>query len=283
MSSEITPQVLKALLASEPAPVVIHVLPEEDFQEAHLPSARCFCVYESAFIPKMAEAYPNKSTALVVYGSGDTTIEAETAVAKLNAAGYFNVKSLTGGLRGWKEAGGGIDGTGPCPTPPLTGTYSANLAKSVIYWTGRNLFNHHHGSITLSNGAVELRNDKIVSTRFTVDMNSITCEDLKDSAMNAALIGHLKSNDFFDVSQHPSAEFVATAVDPLPACTPGSNTHQVAGQFQLRAEFDFDRTLWGAVYGSGKFFAKLAQHVVNDLVHLHLKIHLEPVGGTHNT
>jgi hypothetical protein len=35
---------------------------------------------------------------------------------------------------------------------------------------------------------------------------------------------------------------------------------------------DFDRTQWGSIYGSGKFFSRLGQHVVNDVIHLHLKI-----------
>ena len=35
---------------------------------------------------------------------------------------------------------------------------------------------------------------------------------------------------------------------------------------------DLDRTQWGSIYGSGKFFARLGQHVVNDLIHLHLKV-----------
>jgi hypothetical protein len=125
------------------------------------------------------------------------------------------------------------------------------------------------------------------------------CADLADAALNAGLIGHLKSDDFFAVNEYPTAEFKTTAVTPIAACTNGTTTHQVEGQFTLRgkthpltfpalvakgpdgsltlqAEFDFDRTLWGAVYGSGKFFAKLAQHVVNDLVHLHIKLRFEP-------
>jgi hypothetical protein len=39
---------------------------------------------------------------------------------------------------------------------------------------------------------------------------------------------------------------------------------------------EFDRTLWGSEYGSGKLFARLGQHLVNDFVHLHLKIVTAP-------
>jgi hypothetical protein len=30
-------------------------------------------------------------------------------------------------------------------------------------------------------------------------------------------------------------------------------------------------TLWGAIYGSAKFFGGLGQHLVNDVVHVYLK------------
>jgi hypothetical protein len=43
-----------------------------------------------------------------------------------------------------------------------------------------------------------------------------------------------------------------------------------------QAEVSIDRTRWGVVYGSGKFFARLAHHVVNDEVQLHLKLFLLP-------
>jgi hypothetical protein len=40
----------------------------------------------------------------------------------------------------------------------------------------------------------------------------------------------------------------------------------------IQAQLDIDRTLWGAVYGSSKFFGRLGQHLVNDVVHLFLKM-----------
>ena len=48
------------------------------------------------------------------------------------------------------------------------------------------------------------------------------------------------------------------------------------GIYVAQATLDFDRTLWGSLYGSGKFFARLGQHVVNDLIHLQLKVVTRP-------
>jgi polyisoprenoid-binding protein YceI len=126
-------------------------------------------------------------------------------------------------------------------------------------------------------------------------MTSLGCFDLTDSALNRALLGHLQSEDFFAVDRFPTAEFVFERVDPLPDATPGSPNYRVAGSLTLRgitapvdfsavigprpeggqiaqAQLDIDRTRWGVLYGSGRFFARLGGHLVNDLVHLQLKI-----------
>ena len=299
MNAPINIDSLRQLLASSSPPTLIHLLPDEDFAEAHLPGARCFCVYESAFVSKIDEAFPDKAVPLVVYGRSDATFEAGAAVTKLHKAGYTNVTQLSGGLKAWRDAGGIVEGSGVREEAPLNGTYALDTARSAIYWTGRNLFNHHHGTVSPASGVVKVIGGQLASAKFTIDMQSLTCADLVEPALNAALIAHLKSDDFFAVHEHPTAEFKATAVTPIPACTDGSANQVIQGLFTLRgvaqplefpaliakapdgsltaqAEFDLDRTRWGAIYGSGKFFARLMHHVVNDLVHLHLKLRFEP-------
>ena len=39
-----------------------------------------------------------------------------------------------------------------------------------------------------------------------------------------------------------------------------------------------DRTEFGSHYGSGKLFRFLGKHIVNDHIHLHVKIHAERQG-----
>ena len=48
-----------------------------------------------------------------------------------------------------------------------------------------------------------------------------------------------------------------------------------AGRLTGQAQIELDRTEFGSIYGSGKFFRFLGMHVVNDHVQLHLKIHAE--------
>jgi hypothetical protein len=40
-----------------------------------------------------------------------------------------------------------------------------------------------------------------------------------------------------------------------------------------QAQFEIDRTQFGSHYGSGRLFAFLGKHVVNDHIHLHVKLH----------
>jgi hypothetical protein len=46
---------------------------------------------------------------------------------------------------------------------------------------------------------------------------------------------------------------------------------RITGQGVLQ----LDRTEYGSQYGSGKLFRFLGKHIVNDHVHLHVKIHAE--------
>lgn len=290
---------LSAVLKGSQPPLLIHVLPPEHFTARRIPGARNACVYEVAFLGNVKEFAPDPAQAIVVYGEGTPSKDSEEAARQLKAAGYINVTDFRGGLREWVANGFPVEGDGSLPTGvKLDGTFAVDTKTSVIRWTGRNLFNFHHGHLALSDGKVVFSGDRAISASFTIDMNSIACEDLTDPGYNAMLIRHLRTTDFFDVENHPTATFESTRIEPLSGATDGSPTHRVTGLFTLRgkseeitfpvliasadadhataqAVLEIDRTRWGSIYGSGKFFAYLCKHVVNDLVALHLKIQLE--------
>ena len=220
---------------------------------------------------------------------------------KLRAAGCAQVQSFDGGIAEWRAAGLPLEGDGYLPQPPVPdGTFLLDTAQSVIRWTGRNLFNHHSGTVKLAAGEIILRQGQLASARFTVDMTSIANEDISDSAMNALLIAHLRTADFFDTEHHPTAQFTAEAAEKIGACTDGTPNFLLRGTFTLRGisrplEFPvlialdgprltgqgvltLDRTEFGSHYGSGKLFRFLGKHIVNDHIHLHVKIHAEREG-----
>ena len=237
---------------------------------------------------------------LVVYGAVEGSLDAVTVAETLRALGFTHVETFDAGLAAWQSAGLPLEGTGQLPQPPVcTGTYAVDTKESVIRWAGRNLFNDHHGIVRLADDEIRIEKSRLTSARFTIDMTSIACEDIADSAMNAMLIAHLRNTDFFDTAQHPTAEFVATAAERIDPCTEGTPNHILRGTCILRGirqppEFpvliatrddgqhltgqgvlSLDRTAHGSQYGSGKLFRFLGPHIVNDHIHLHLKIHAE--------
>lgn len=289
---------LRKLLASTSPPILIEVLPPEIFAARRIPGSRSACVYEVSF-PDQVAAIAKKDDQLVVYGAGSGSRDAEVAVEKLAALGYANVEAFTGGLDAWTDAGLPLENDAELPaTPAPEGTYRVDARESVIRWTGRNLFNHHSGTVSLADGEIVVHGGELISARFTVVMDSVACEDITDPAMNRLLIDHLRSDDFFDVVHHPEATFMARSAMPLPESTEGSPTHLLRGDFTLRGitrtlafpiqvasldgirltaqgTLDLDRTEFGSIYGSGKFFRFLGKHLVNDIIHLHLKLHAD--------
>ena len=296
-------QELQTLLQSAHPPALLHVLPGEVFTARRIPGSRNACVYETAFLEQVKALGLDPAGALVVYGAGGRSLDAATAAEKLRGAGYADVREFAGGLEEWQAAGGALEGSGELPEAPVPdGAYTVDAALSVIRWTGRNLFNHHSGTVRLREGEIRVRQGELGSGRFTIDMATIACEDLGDPALNAMLLAHLRTGDFFDVERHPTAEFVAESAERIATCTDGTPNFVLRGTFTLRGvsrplEFpvliaakdegrhltgqgvlEIDRTEYGSQYGSGKLFRFLGQHVVNDLVHLHVKVVAEQEG-----
>ena len=296
MSPIITRAELQDLLIAAQPPVLVHVLTPEHFAQSRLPSARNVCIYETAFLEKVGELGLNPSTPIVVYGEGAPYLDSEVAAGRLRDAGYQNVSDFRGGLREWRSAGLPIEGSGLAPVPDINSRFTVDTDKSIIRWTGRNLFNHHEGTVRLASGWIEISDNRVTGAEFIIDMLSIACSDLTDSAYNAMLLRHLAHDDFFATGEHPTARFILHSSEPIPEATDGTPNHMLKGAFTLRgitrdltfpaviaaadadhvsgqALIQIDRTDFGSRYGSGKFFAFLGQHVVNDHIDLHLKIH----------
>lgn len=293
----LTASQLRAYLACSPPPLLLHVLPEEHFAARRIAGAANACSYESTFQDKVRELAPEPATPIIVYGEGAPSLDSTDAAAKLTLAGYSDVMDFRGGLGEWEAAGLPLEGEAPLPTAPVpNGAFRIDPGASVIRWTGQNLFNHHEGTLMLADGLLQIRHGQLSSGEFTIDMNSMVCTDLADSSWNTMLINHLRSADFFKVAEHPTARFVITGAAAIADATDGVPNYQITGYLMLRgatreltfpaviatadtshltaqAHLAIDRTQFGSYYGSGRFFTFLGKHVVNDHIHLHLKIH----------
>jgi len=290
-------QQLHSLLSSADRPALIHVLPPEIFAQQRIADSLNACVFEVTFLTTVAELAPDKSRRIIVYGAGNGSLDAKVAQEKLSEAGYLSVEMLDGGLAEWKSANLPLEGDPAVPlSPEADGHFAVDPTLSVIRWTGRNLFNHHAGTLRLQSGTIQLQNGQLADARFVIDMESIACEDIPDAAINAVLISHLKNADFFKTSKYPTAAFLSQRAEPIAEASEGSPNFLLHGALSLRGitkevafpivvafsdenqltgqgMLDLDRTEFGSTYGSGRFFQFLGKHVVNDHVHLHLKIH----------
>jgi polyisoprenoid-binding protein YceI len=296
---KINPKVLKEWAESGKAFLLVDVLPEEYFNQKHIKDAKNACVYEVAFLDKIKAMNPSASTPIVVYGERDGFMASASAFTKLINAGYSNVFELEGGIEAWEKLESAQTTEKAVYTDPALHQNKQKVKidteKSKITWTGRNLGNLHFGYLQLSNGEIEITDGKIKGGEFTIDMNSIACEDIKDSPMNKMLVEHLLSADFFETARFPQATFKITSAELLKNASPGSPNYKITGDLTMKeitnpitfnavigwnteatffaqAAFEIDRTKWNVMYGSGRFFERLGMHLVNDYITLQLFI-----------
>ncbi|MCM5661631.1 YceI family protein [Galbibacter mesophilus] len=155
-------------------------------------------------------------------------------------------------------------------------TKKVDAEKSEITWKGYKVTGSHVGNVTLKSGELAFDDDKLVGGNFTVDMTTIGSTDL-EGEYKTKLDGHLKSDDFFGVENHPTAKLSFTTVKAT-----GKNSYEVTGDLTIKGEthpvtFDLsvygnkatanvkiDRTKYNVRYGSGSFFDNLGDKTIYD-------------------
>jgi polyisoprenoid-binding protein YceI len=164
-------------------------------------------------------------------------------------------------------------------------SYSVDTKLSTLKWTGKKVAGEHYGTIALKSGSLEVKNDKIVSGTFIIDMNSIVNADLESEEYNAKLVGHLKSDDFFGVKTYPTAKLEITGSTPFKNGEAKVNGKLTIKKITLPVEFTakkndktytatvtVDRTKYNIRYGSGSFFDNLGDNMIYDDFILEVKI-----------
>ena len=280
--------------------ILIDTLTGSHFEKVHLPGARSACVFEVTFLEQIEAIAESKRVPIVLYGSSGRSRDALTAAEKLQREGYENISVLKGGIEAWRARKLELQGDQPDMADPETvlrlddGKYSVDTDQSVIEWCGRNPNNKHFGTVGIKRGEIEV-NASVLSGVFDIDMDSIDNINLKGDDLHPVLTSHLKSDDFFFVNVFPSA--VLTLKEGLPIKTPflsipnyelnatlelrgvkadlafqATVTKTEGGGMAAEAHFDIDRTRWGAIYGSARFFENLGMHLVFDLISFQVKI-----------
>ena len=276
--------------------VLIDVMTPEDYATCHVAGAQNACIYEVVFLERIIEVVPDRDTTLIVYDATGTGKAAEIARDRLLQAGYPQVFILAGGLSAWKDGSLPVAGGAKAAlstSAPDDGTYRIDTGNSRLEWIGRNLYKRHIGQPAVLEGELVITAGVPSAGHLIVDMHSLTNLDLQDANYRAMLIHHLKSDDFFAVDRYPTASLFLTGWEAHPDTSPeapsGIATAELTikgirrpirfpaiaapqqdGSIKIHAAFDIDRTLWGVLYGSCKYFERLGMHLVHDTVSVEL-------------
>ena len=166
--------------------------------------------------------------------------------------------------------------------------FKINTEKSTVYWLGKKITGEHYGFINISSGKMSIENNLITSGSFTIDMNSMTCTDIKDQSMNKKFLGHLKSDDFFGTAEYPSAQLEVISSTELKSnkCTVKGNL-TIKGKTEIIsfevnkvqssfiAKLEIDRSKYNVRYGSTSFFDSLGNRAIDDIFTLEVKLYVD--------
>ena len=165
----------------------------------------------------------------------------------------------------------------------LAAQSTLNTLESSLKWEGKKITGSgHNGSLTFLDSEVKLENGSIMSGVFTVDMTTLTCDDLTADQGKANLEGHLKSDDFFFVEKFNKATLTILSVENSNATgvlTIKDISHPI--EFKLTknkdtysADLVFDRSKYNVKYASGNFFKNLGDKLILDEIELSAQLKL---------
>lgn len=148
--------------------------------------------------------------------------------------------------------------------------------KSKVIWKAYKVTGSHVGTITLKEGSLIFKKDKLIGGKFTIDMTTITNTDL-EGENKQKLEGHLKSDDFFGVKTYPTSTLIFKKVKAI-----GKNSYKVFGNLTIKgitnainfdvsiygkkatASLRVDRAKYNVRYGSTSFFDNLKDKAIYD-------------------
>jgi polyisoprenoid-binding protein YceI len=151
------------------------------------------------------------------------------------------------------------------------------LSTSTLTWTGKAIGKSHSGTLTIQDGDIIISDGDITGS-LVFNMETIASPD------GEGLVGHLKSEDFFETETYPTAQFNITNYTNenlegdliikgitntvgLPV-----SVKSIDGGIMLAGDIVFDRTDWNIQYGSGSFFDDLGDKAIDDDISLEFNV-----------
>ena len=166
-------------------------------------------------------------------------------------------------------------------TKPHVDDVRVNEKSSTIKWIGSKVASSHEGNVNIAKGSLAIDHGTLVGGQIAIDMNSISCTDIKSEDKNKNLVGHLKDEDFFNTKKFPLAVIKITkavkgkgnSYKIIADLTIKGITQPIAFDadvtitglnFLAKASIKIDRTKWDIKYGSGTFIENLGDKMILD-------------------
>lgn len=174
--------------------------------------------------------------------------------------------------------------------PKPNAKFVVNPQQTVLTWNAKKVTGEHSGVVPVAGGTIDLANGTVKGGNFSINLANLVVTDIKDAGMNAKLVGHLKSDDFFSTEKHPNANFVLTGI------TAGkqAGSYTVKGNLTIKgitkpiefpaaivvsgntlkasADIVVDRTKYDIRYGSKSFFENIGDKAIYDEFTLNLQL-----------
>lgn len=153
-------------------------------------------------------------------------------------------------------------------------SYEVNTNNSSFSWTGKAAFSSYAltGEIKVKKGTVVIDEDQISKLIILMDMKSLNHK-------NSDLKGHLRSEDFFEVSTYKTAKFEMKEVSRIE-----NNKAKLKGELTIKditrietfiinidnnqskitLDIVIDRTAYDVKFNSPSFFKKLKENAIAD-------------------
>ncbi len=163
--------------------------------------------------------------------------------------------------------------------------YTLDTTNSQLNWSASHVAGGGHtGSVDLKSGLLMKEKGFFDSGEFIIDMQSI--DDDKESEL---FLKHIRSEDFFNVENFPETKFVLTflkqielelyevegnltILDKTKEISFQAKTIDEGGVFNVKADFDIDRTRWGINFKSGSIFKELGDKAIKDDISFNLDL-----------
>ncbi|MEI6507122.1 MAG: YceI family protein [Bacteroidota bacterium] len=178
------------------------------------------------------------------------------------------------------------------PTSQKSETVRVDPAKSTLKWHAEKVTGKHDGTARILGGTFIVDGTNITGGTVEVDMNSIDNTDMQGE-YHDKLVGHLKSDDFFGVTNFPKATLAIKKVVPIADKKAAENVTVTAdltikgitkeisflaivviGKTEIvtNADININRTNYGIKYGSKSFIEGIGDKAINDDFNIKVRI-----------